>query len=223
MKIVGCDLSINSSGFVKFDLDTNFNIIEKDYMGFTHVKKNASEKIFFYDKKQFKNAFEQEAWMAVRMHDFLDGCEYAGVEDYAFAAKGKVFHIGEFCGSVKRWLYWGWSPQNNGLKFRLYDPCSIKMFACNNGTATKEDMIDEYDKVARDPLGLNFLPRFKSPKEDIVDAYWIAQLLLLELKLRRGLVSLKDLTEKQIQIFNRVTKAHPTNILATDFYERSKQ
>jgi hypothetical protein len=95
------------------------------------------------------------------------------------------------------------------------------MFACNIGTAKKEDMIDAYDKVRKNPLGLNFSNRFGSPKEDIVDAFFITELLQMELKLRKGLIQLKDLTEKQIQIFNRTTKGNPTNILATDFYERN--
>ncbi len=219
-KIVGLDLSINGSGCVKFELDNNLDIIKKEYMSFTQVKKNETKNIHHFSKKQFRNSFEQEAWMVSHFFDFLEGCEYAAVEDYAFGAKGMVFNIGEFCGHIKRFLYWGWDNNNQGMNLRLYDPCSIKMWATDRGNATKEDMVDAYDKVHKDPFKLTFLNRFGSPKEDIVDAYFIATLLQTELKLRKGIIQLSSLTEKQIQIFNRTTKSHPVNILATDFYTK---
>lgn len=220
MKIVGLDLSINGSGCVKFDLDKNLDIADLEYLSFTHVKKNSTKDILYYNKKQFKNYFDQNQWMEKHILDFCEGVQYVAVEDYAYGAKGQVFHIGEFIGLIKHALYFGFGNIDLGVNLRLYDPCSIKMFACDNGTAKKEDMIDAHDKKQGNPLRLQFLPRFGSPKEDIVDAYFIARLLQTELKLRKGLIQLKDLTEKQIQIFNRTTKAHPVNILAEDFYSK---
>lgn len=222
MKIVALDLSINGSGCVKFYLDEKLNVVNMDYLGFTHVKKNSSKNIIFYNKKDFATYFDQNEWMKSKILDFCEGASYVAVEDYAYGANGKVFHIAEFIGSIKSALYFGFGDTDMGVNLRLYDICSIKMYACDNGTATKEDMIDSYDLKEGDPLDLKFLPRFKSPKEDVVDAFWIAKLLQTELMLRKGLIQLKNLTEKQIQIFNRTTKSHPTNILATDFYERSK-
>jgi len=78
-----------------------------------------------------------------------------------------------------------------------------------------------------DKIDLSFLPMVSenkngNPKDNIIDAWWIAKLLLTELRLRRGLVMLKDLSEDAIKIFNRVTKSNPTNILATDFLDVSK-
>lgn len=223
MKILGLDLSINGSGCVKFDLDNLFNVTEMSYMSFTQVKKHETKNIHYFSKKQFRNSFEQTAWMTTKFFDFFEGCEYAAVEDYAFGAKGMVFNIGEFVGSVKKFLYWGWDKNNRGMNLRLYDPCSIKMWATDKGNATKEDMVDAYDKIHKDPLKLSFLNRFGSPKEDIVDAYFIAELLRMELMLRLAIVPLSGLKEKQIQIFNRTTKSHPTNILATDFYKHEEK
>ena len=71
-----------------------------------------------------------------------------------------------------------------------------------------------------DILNLKYLNQYGSPKEDIVDANYICLLLQMELKLRKGIIQLKDLTEKQIQIFNRTTKAQKTNLLAIDFIEK---
>jgi hypothetical protein len=223
MKILGLDLSINGSGCVKFELDDKLNVIGKSYLSFTQVKKHETKEILHFSKKNFPNNFEQNAWTITNILAFCEGCEYVAVEDYAFGAKGMVFHIGEFVGEVKKFLYWGWNKNNRGMNLRLYDPCSIKMWATDRGNATKEDMVDSYDKVHKDPLKLSFLNRFGSPKEDIVDAYFIATLLQTELKLRLGLIQLKDLTEKQIQIFNRTTKSHPTNVLATDFYKHKEE
>lgn len=212
MKICGLDLSLNGSGCVMFELDKNLDITDHQYLAFTQVKKNSTKDILYFSKKQFKNDFEQNKWTRDNIINFCQHAEYCAVEDYAFGAKGRVFHIGEGIGLFKISLY------DAGHKLRLYDPCSIKMFACDNGTAKKEDMCDAHDKKQGNPLRLQFLPRFGSPKEDIVDAYFIARLLQTELKLRKGLITLKSLTEKQIQIFNRTTKAHPVNILAEDFY-----
>ena len=220
MKIAGLDLSINGSGCVRLELDKNLDIINKEYLSFTQVKKNSTKEILYFSKKQFKNNFEQNAWTVANIFKICEGCEYVAIEDYAFGAKGMVFHIGEFIGEIKRFMYWGWDKNNQGTNLRLYDPCSIKMWATDRGNATKEDMVDAYDKIHKDPFKLTFLNRFGSHKEDIVDAYFIATLLVTELKLRKGLTQLKDLTEKQIQIFNRTTKSHPTNILATAFYHK---
>jgi len=215
MKIVGLVLSLNGSGCVKFELDKNLDIINQEYLAFTQVKKNSTKDILYFSKKQFKNDFEQNKWTRDNILSFCKDSEYCAIEDYAFGAKGRVFHIGEGIGLFKISLY------DAGHKLRLYDPCSIKMYACNNGTADKKTMVDEYDKVRKDPLKLNFLNRFGSPKEDVVDAFFLTELLQMELKLRKGLIQLKSLTEKQIQIFNRTTKGNPVNILAKDFYERS--
>lgn len=214
MVIVGLDLSLNGSGCVKMELDDELNIINRDYLGFTQVKKNSSKNVLFYSKKDFRNYFEQNEWMKNNILYFCKDAEYCAVEDYAFSALGRITFLAEFEGLVKYSLYM------NDKKLRLYDIASIKMFACNNGTATKEDMIDKYYSEHSDILKLNYLPKYKSPKEDICDAFWICNLLLMELKLRKGLISLKSLTEKQIQIFNRTTKSSPQNILSTDFLER---
>jgi len=218
MKIIGLDLSINGSGCVMNQLDSKLDIIETNYLSFTPVKKNATDKIIHYNKKQFKNYFDQNRFMEEKILEFCEGSDYVAIEDYAFGAKGKVFHMAEFTGAIKSALYFGFGNSDMGIPMRLYDICSIKMFACNNGLAKKPDMVDAYEREG-DPMDLNFLPKYKSPKEDIVDAYWLTKLLQMELKLRRGLIRLQDLTEKQIQIFNRTTKGNPTNILATDFIE----
>jgi hypothetical protein len=62
-----------------------------------------------------------------------------------------------------------------------------------------------------------------SPTSDIVDAYFISILLLLEIKLRKGIIQLRNLSEEEISIFNRCTKSNPVNILDRSFLKYNKK
>lgn len=57
----------------------------------------------------------------------------------------------------------------------------------------------------------------KNPRNNIVDAYFIAELLRKELLVRRGFLSLQDLPERTMECFLRTTKSHPVNIPAQKF------
>ena len=59
------------------------------------------------------------------------------------------------------------------------------------------------------------------PLTDIVDAYFLAKLIWIELQVRSGEICLKDLPEHQILTFNRVTKAYPVNLLARPFITKN--
>jgi hypothetical protein len=149
--------------------------------------------------------------MQDKIFDFVSACDYVGIENYAFNATGMVFNIGEFVGTLKQKLY------REHYLMRLFEPTVIKMYATKKGNSDKIRMCDEYDKYNDGQLDLSSLPQYKSPKEDIVDAYYICKLLRLELMLRKGLIELKQLNEVEIKIFNRCTKANPVNILARGF------
>ena len=106
---------------------------------------------------------------------------------------------------------------------RKYDPNSVKMHFTSNGAAKKNLMAIHYLKKEHQLKDFKFnLDSIKSPVEDVVDSYAVATLLQLELKLRKGIIQLRDLSEKQIQIFNRVTKSNPTNILSQDFISKGE-
>lgn len=57
----------------------------------------------------------------------------------------------------------------------------------------------------------------KSPTSDLIDAFWICELLRKELRLRKGVEVLLGQNEKVIQIFNRTTDKCPENILSSRF------
>lgn len=211
MIICGIDPSINSTGIYKMKLDDNtLDIIEQDYLGFTQVKKNSSNNIHWYKKKDFKNNIEQNVWMQNQIYGFIGHPDYVAIEGYAYGATGKVFEIGEFVGGLKQMLF------NMGIKIRVYEPTVVKLSSTGRGNADKIRMIDEYEKYNEKQLNLSDLPQYKI-KEDIVDAYYICKLLRLELMLRKALIKLEDLSETEIKIFNRCTKSNPVNILGRGF------
>lgn len=216
MIIAGVDFSKNSPGVVSFILDDNLNIEDVDYLGFTTVKKTAAldKNLVYYHKDAFNNDIAK----AIFLRDVIKGyildnyiIDYVAFEGYAFNAKGKVFDIAESTMCTKLFFY------ENEVSIRIYDPNSIKKFATGKGNAKKEQMDKVFDKDTFDHL-----PAGKSPRVDLVDAYFVAELLRMELKLRLGLINLKDLPKEKIEIFNRVTRAYPENILVRPFIEGAK-
>jgi hypothetical protein len=100
------------------------------------------------------------------------------IEDYAFAATGRVFHIGEHAGILKYVL------QQNSIAVRVVPPTVIKKFATGKGNADKEKMTNAFlvDYPPARTWVLHFFPRYKdgallakSPLADLADAYWLAK------------------------------------------------
>jgi Holliday junction resolvasome RuvABC endonuclease subunit len=228
MKIAGLDLSPNGTGIVKIELDDKLQVINSDYIGFKQMAKT--------DKTTYENVFgyrdmkiyDKIDFMYPKIFEFLEGVEYAAVEGYAFAGQGDLTMIAEFAGGIKNHLY------HKNVKMRLVDPNSNKFLATGSGSAKKPEMYDSFITCTFDGKPdiskLPQIPVFKkgknegkrdekgvTPTSDIIDAYFLAYTLLTELRLRRGLVTMSDLNENQIKVFNRVTKAYPENILVRDF------
>lgn len=226
MIIAGLDISLTSPGVVKFILDdTTLDITCKTWIGFTSVKKDYDKckgNLLFY--KKFPNYFERSIWIRDSIMDFLFASghvDYAAVEDYPYGgASGQVFHIGGFTEIIKLQLY-----QKN-ISQRLYDITLIKKMATGRGNADKLAMYDAFMKIpVEERIDISKLPivetsKGKSPTSDIIDAFYITKLLQTELKLRRGLLSLKDMSEDINWIFNRVTKTADENILTREFIKR---
>jgi len=219
MIICGIDYSVNSPAITKLILDENLDIIDSDYLGFTSVKSKANKHIkYYHSKNTFKWKIEQMIWMRDEIFEFIKDVDYAAIEDYALRALGKVFNISEATGMTLTKLF------ENNIPYRKYDPNSIKMHFTDNGAAKKNLMCIHYLKKEHQLKEFKFnLDNISSPVEDVVDSYAVGTLLQLELKLRKGIIKLRSLTEKQIQIFNRCTKSNPTNILARDFVFKEKK
>ena len=153
------------------------------------------------------------------IEDGKTSCQFnfAVLEDYAFAVHSRsVTGIAQTGGVVRHLLYcWG-------IPIRLHDPTSVKIFATGKGNATKLEVVN-----AALAGGLQIDPRLLSevkggkdvdgPGTDLADAFWLAKMGELEIKVRLGEVGLADLEERERRIFLRTTKAMPVNLLDRPF------
>ena len=236
MKIAGIDNSLSCPAVTIFEIDDEtYNIVKKEcFIVICEESKGTKKELnTIFDEvqknntvilKPFTNEYDRmnrkNKYIANRVKD----CEYVAIEDYSYASKGLVTKIAENTGILKSYLY------DSGSKLRTYEPTTIKMFFCGNGSANKMLMINEYleNEEENNPLNLDLkLKQFeiteKSKLNDVVDSYAIAKLLHTELLLRKGLIEIKSLNLKQIQVFNKIHKDTKTNILDTDFIYKNKE
>lgn len=145
--------------------------------------------------------------------------DYVGIEDYAIRAEQGAHYMGEV-GGICRLICW-----HKGIPYRLHDPQSVKMFISHDGTCQK----DTVEASIKSRFGVDFgaynaprpKPTARNPKpkqnrttsEDLCDAYAVAFMVWTEIQLRHGEIMLKDLHQKEIQVFNRVTKTYPISLL----------
>jgi len=144
--------------------------------------------------------------------------DFVAIEDYAIRAEQGAHYLGEV-GGVARLLCWF-----RGVRFRLHDPISAKMFAAWDGTAQK----DLVEAKVKERWGQDF-GKFNAPppkrgkqsrrtSEDLADAYALAQLVRTEARLRAGEIQLTDLEhDKARQVFIRATKTYPVNLLGREW------
>lgn len=226
MNIAGLDYSPISPGLVILELDDEtLETKSINWCGITDVIKNQKlypDNLFLSRLKDHQSYLDRNEFAKNVVTNALEkfDVKYVGLEDYNFGGKGKSFHIGEATGAVKSWIYF------NGIKLRLYDIGYIKKFATGNaGSATDKNVIwDHFCEIGADVIkpDVTKLTPGKSPSADIVDAFYIAKILQTELKLRRGLIDLKDLQEHIIWVFNRTTNSQKENLLCRPFIQRGK-
>jgi hypothetical protein len=239
MKIAGIDNSLNSPAITIFELDeeNDCKVLAKEYYNIICDKPKKKDPDDYYKDKDniitlrgYKDFYDRIGRKNVMIVDLLTDCEYVAIEDYSFSSVGSTYQIGENSGLLKYMLYL------DDKSIRYYDPNSIKMFFSNNGSSNKYQMFEKYMQL-NNPLnlseklltiGLEAVEEFKrtgkkksfNPVEDIVDSYAICDLLYTEIRLRKGLIEMKSLSEKQIQVFNKIHKDTKTNILNTDFIQK---
>jgi len=221
MIICGIDYSISSPAVVKAVLDDDYEIKDIDYLSFSSTKKQCKldDKLVHNVKKDFRNDMERFIFLKDEVEQFIYSDpdttpSYIAIEGYAMGGMGKVFNIAEATALTKHMIY------ENGSPLRTYTPSAIKKFATGNGTSGKVSMFKKFMEEENPFINLNHLDELKNPQEDIIDAYWIMRLLQTELKLRAGIITLRDLTSKQIEVFNAVSKANPQNLLVRDFVQK---
>jgi len=231
--VAGCDLSINHGAVVEL---TDGEI--SNFWYYTELAGSASQsKRGFRVPPEYVNQNSKVPDRQIRamlrlawFEHFFDKkvlmkskAKYWAIEDYALDVGHGAHQMGEV-GGIARILCWF-----RGVNIRLHDPVSLKMFAAHNGTVDKNLM----EERCSERWGMDFshlnqpLPaptkRTPEPKQnrqtsqDLADALALAKLVDLEVRLRLGLAKLQDLHEKEVRVFNRITKAYPISLLDRDW------
>lgn len=224
IKILGLDISLNHGGIVEL-VDGELT----DFLYYTNKAGSAKQskrgtriepKIFKMKDKQFIGVARLN-WIEEYLVEILNSKkpDYVGLEDYAIRAEQGAHYLGEV-GGLTRLLCW-----KLGTKLRLHDPTSVKMYAAHDGTCQKDAVqravekrwsvnFSSVDQPSPKPTEKKPNPRQnKQTSEDLADAFAIAQLVRVELQLRQGTLLMSQLHEKEVRVFNRITKTYPINLL----------
>ena len=145
------------------------------------------------------------------------------LEDYAVRAEQGAHYLGEVGGLARLQCFM------RGIRLRLHDPMSLKLFVTHDGSAQK-DLMEEFVKERWGwDYGQFNPPPPKNPKqkqnrvtsEDLADASSLAQLGWAEWRIRKGEITMADLAhDQERRVFNRTTKTYPTNLLDRDWIQR---
>lgn len=223
--VLGVDLSMNHGAFVLLRNGLLFDyrfVTDKSVLAKKDKKRGeylAASKIKDMVERDFlRLAF----WYAYSNQIFKQlPAEYMGIEGYAYRMSQNAHQIGGVASvfRVKSWI--------RGMKIRVHGPETVKMFGADDGSAAKSEVrfamhdkfpeTKRFDKYAHGKGTMQF-----QIAEDLCDAYVVAQLVWLEVQLRFGMIELKSLPPKTIQIFNRTTKRWPVNILGRDWIQREQ-
>ena len=234
MIIAGLDVSTTSTGCVKFELDdTTLSIISVERLGFKKLSETSKEVppngIIAYKDSQFNTFYHKLIFMSSHIKTFLSGVNYVSFEDYAFGAAGKITMLAEACGHLKTHVFL------EGASLRLYDPTSVKLYATGKGNSKKPDMFDSFSNKPHTSIvtdlpqipvhkkGKNAGLRNKdgiSPLSDIVDAYFLCDMLRSELMLRNGIVTLQQVAADCKRIMTRTTKITKVDLLHQPFIKK---
>lgn len=219
MNIVGVDYSVNSPACFKISYDESMKPVAFDYIGFTDTIKisNIDAKLFYYRKDQFKDYISQIIWFRQHIWDFmkLSQDDIVAFEGYAFMANGRIFNIAEATFSLKEKIY------ENGNPIKLYPPKTMKKFFADSGNANKEMMISTFNNSEYSYL-LKHLPDRNSPKEDLVDAFYVAKLLECEEYIRKGIIDRVTLNKKQTEVLFKCVNKKNTILFNQDFLKKDK-
>jgi len=232
VKVLGADISMNHGAVVELtDGELTNYWYYTDIAGCAKLSKDATRLTLPKTKDKHVIQMTRLAFFDKWFCQLLDEVqpEYLGIEDYALDAGRNAQHTGEIGGAARNA---GW---HRGLRVRLHDPMTVKMFGAHNGLAQKIDM----EKAVAKRWGKSFsaynMPaaapkktgphKGKIPKqtrttsEDLCDAIIIAKMLWCEINLRQGKILLSSLHEKEIRVFNRMTKFMPMNLLDRDWIQ----
>lgn len=205
---MGIDPSLDGTAITKFVGDEF-----KDYWFFTEVKKLAKNNKHAIYIPQFKHQLEKLVWTIDRVTEIIEENkpDYVAIEDYAFRAIGRVFHIGGYVEGIKMFLY------RKGIPIRLYEPSRVKQFTTGSGNADKPAMVLEAYKKWN--VDFSDCGQYSN---NVVDAYAINKLLVLELAIRNKEVNLEDCSKIIQNIFLSTTKKNKVPLIEREFIAKGE-
>jgi len=169
--VVGIDYSTSSPAIcinVGKEIDIHF---------LTTVRKNMGQ--YQNGRFQFAGSHLPKFSLKIQHYDFiakwamgvidLYDIDHIFIEDYAFAATGKVFHIGENTGLLKYRLY------KRDYAFQMVAPTMVKKFATTKGNGNKDQMLAQFNMENNIDLRKVIGTKTENPISDIVDSYYIWQ------------------------------------------------
>lgn len=221
--VQGWDVSLNHAAMVELTDGrmTDFRYITDKAGDAAASKKRGTRLNVEQIKKRHGN--DRHRWMMARlmeMHSHLVTWvkrkpDYVGLEDYAVGAEQGSHYLGEV-GGLARALLW-----KRDIPFRLHDPTTVKMFVAHDGTSPKEGVQLAVLERWQVDFGKYNKVKGEQTSEDLADAFAIAQMVWMEVQLRRGKIKLSDFHEREIRVFHRVTKTNPVCLLEREWLQRS--
>ena len=176
--VAGIDYSLTSPAICIAEIINS--CITFDNCKFHYLKQNKSQesfgKIFAHEYPEYTDDIERftnlAEWVIECIRWFDDRVSHVYLEDYAFAATGRVFNIGENTGILKQKL------RSSGFRYTTIPPTVIKKEATGKGNANKELMYETFLAETNVDLQSQLTPnstKIVNPVSDIVDSYYICK------------------------------------------------
>lgn len=182
MKYAGIDWSLTSPCICIYDSSYdkgtfNFNSCKFNVLNNRSNIISNKTNIKIYPHYKWDSPEERYHNSAIHFLPDLIKCDVIYFEDYAFAAKGKVFNLAESTGIIKYNLW------NSSKCYKTIFPATVKKFATGKGNANKEKMHEAF----LEETGINLMDELNvknidSPVSDIVDAYFICKFAFMHNK-----------------------------------------
>ena len=176
--VAGIDYSLTSPAICIAEVRENKIKFEDCRFHYIKQTKNQNSVDVFnaYDYPEYSDEIERYVnlaeWVIERIRWYNGRVECVYIEDYAFAATGRVFNIGENTGILKQKL------RSSGFRFTTIPPTVIKKEATGKGNANKELMYETFLEETKIDLQSRLTPKstkIVNPVSDIVDSYYICK------------------------------------------------
>lgn len=229
--VLGLDLSLNHSGFVARQISTG-KVVYSAYI--TEAQKylfKAYNGVFFGkqlnpetnnpETKEILRDRLTRKWFIEQLTALFDEgwkLTHAAIEGFSFASRTRsAYQIGALVGGIKSILY------GRKVLMRVYAPKTIQSWANVSQKHYKTDMISNAVHAGYalpdDPKLLHIKGgKCSGPASDLADAFWLTDMLRMEILLRSGEKDMKnDLTDKQRKLLLATTGTRKVNYIYLDF------